>query len=284
MASIGYDFIMDPYELDADPAGRPTSRDLLMAIPPTPAAAATMGRIVDAIVAAVGPERTVWGAKWTGDGPILWEFYGYATRRPRDWSTSEFIDRFREAFASVGGWNAPTSIPANTNLASFEFHIGDDGTVDPPEAVDVYHGVSGADMIVNYEHTHEHLRLKNTYELFYGVDDIDRIAVRLAENRFADPEVTESLVAHWSDRIRAARRCTRVWCSYKPHYDGIYLGQVHVEDLAGFLDDFAYPDPVRCWVRGHLDELDHLRHDLGMDYVVENGRVRVDKTGFYGYF
>ena len=38
------------------------------------------------------------------------------------------------------------------------------------------------------------------------------------------------------------------------------------------------------WVTEHAAELDHLRWDMGFNYVVVDDDVQVSKVGVYGYF
>ncbi len=281
---LAFDFIMDPYPMASDPAGRPTSLDLFLATLPADAVQRPIFEaLAERIIDAIGPDRTVWGMKLTGD-EVAWELYFYPHRRDPDTTPATFFERARNAFEGVVGWAAPRDIPTNASLVSFEFTLEHDAVTEPRE-IDVYHPVEGgADMIVAYRHSDGHHRLKNTYELFRFPDRLDALKARLESSRFASP-VNEGVAAdHWLGEIEASKRCSLAWCSYKPEGDGIYLGLVDASDLARFLDRYSYPAHLRGWVLKHLDRLDHLRYDLGFDYTVTDGTVDVAKSGFYGYF
>jgi hypothetical protein len=37
-----------------------------------------------------------------------------------------------------------------------------------------------------------------------------------------------------------------------------------------------------AFARQHRNELDHMLYDVGLDYVIEAGSVRITKSAFYG--
>ncbi|HET8929820.1 MAG TPA: PqqD family protein [Acidimicrobiales bacterium] len=281
---VGFDFIMDPYPMASSPAGRPTGLDILLATVPTDAGQrATLQSIAEQLRDAIGPDQTVWGMKLENTRPS-WELYFYPHRSEADDTAATYFARAQEAFEKVVGWDAPRSVPSNAALFSFEFELEPRGVTRPRE-LDVYHRIEGdSDMILAYRHSDRLYRLKNTYELFPLPDHLDAVRHRLGSSRFAFPENEGVASAHWLGEIETAKECSRVWCSYKPDCDGIYLGRVAASDLARFLDRFAYPAHLRNWVHEHVHELDHLRYDLGFDYTISDGEVRTLKTGFYGYF
>jgi hypothetical protein len=52
--------------------------------------------------------------------------------------------------------------------------------------------------------------------------------------------------------------------------------------LIGFLERERFPQNLVAFIRRHRDDLDHMLYDIGFDYVVENGAMRVVKSDFYG--
>ncbi len=70
--------------------------------------------------------------------------------------------------------------------------------------------------------------------------------------------------------------------AHKPNRDGLYYGGVGATALAWFLDEVALADPVQRYVNDHLDELDHLSFDVGVDFEWVDDRWTVAKAGVYG--
>ena len=280
----GFDFIMDSYPMSADPTGRPTSLDMFLAtVPADSQHRSTFAELADSLIGTLGPDRTVWGLKLDDTG-VSWELYFYPHRREDADSPASFFEGARSTFESLVGWDAPRSIPKNANLISFEFRI-DEAGVSIPRELDIYHDVAGrSGMIVAYQLNRDIYRLKNTYEVFRLPDEADLLRARLDSSRYAYPENAGVAGDHWISAIESLRSCDLVWCSYKPDRDGVYAGRVDVSDLDEFLARYGYPQHLQDWVRGHLDQLDHLRYDIGMDYTIHDGQIQVHKTGFYGYF
>ena len=284
--ATGYDFIMAPYPIFGDVTGRATSLDVLLAVFPVDSARRDAWRqIAESLIDRIGPDRTVWGVKHV-DGKLFWELYFYSHRRPEGQALQAFFDAVREAFTLLGGWNAPVRVPENTNLFSFEFEIGADGSIGPPGELDVYHTVEGgASMIVAYRHDLASYRLKNTYELFAYPEAKDDIAARLDASRYAYAGAEHAAADFWLAELERRQSCQGVWCSYKPDWDGAYLCQLAIGDFATLLEEFDYPDQLIEWVDDHRAELDHLRYDFGFDYRIRrDGRVEIVRTGFYGWF
>ena len=45
-----------------------------------------------------------------------------------------------------------------------------------------------------------------------------------------------------------------------------------------------YPDSIVAFVCEHRDRLDHLLYDVGIDYRMEDGKIVVLKSAYYGTF
>ena len=190
----------------------------------------------------------------------------------------------RPVFERVVGRDAPRTVPSKASLLSFEFELESE-TVTEPRELDVYHPIRGpTDMIVAYRHSRDVYRLRNTYELFPLPDSLGDLACRLESSRSAFPGDEKVASDSWPGEIASANRCASAFCSYKPDADGISLGLVDASDLVRFLDRFAYPAHLRTWVGDNHERLDHLAFDLGFDYAVVDGAVRILETGIYGYF
>ena len=55
-----------------------------------------------------------------------------------------------------------------------------------------------------------------------------------------------------------------------------------IDPLIGFLEREKFPEPLVAFAREHRNALDHMLYDVGLDYVIEDGTVRITKSAFYG--
>jgi hypothetical protein len=51
-----------------------------------------------------------------------------------------------------------------------------------------------------------------------------------------------------------------------------------------FFERVGYPPSLLALAHDHRARLDHMLYDVGIDYRVEGGAVRILKSGFYGVF
>jgi hypothetical protein len=55
-----------------------------------------------------------------------------------------------------------------------------------------------------------------------------------------------------------------------------------VDQLAWFLHRYDWPERTQRFVADHAAKLDHLRFDVGIDYVVDpKGSIVASKTSYY---
>ena len=52
--------------------------------------------------------------------------------------------------------------------------------------------------------------------------------------------------------------------------------------MIGFLERERFPAELVAFAREYRNGLDHMLYDVGLDYVVEGGAVKVVKSAFYG--
>lgn len=282
---ITFDFILKPHPMAADPTGRPTSLDVLMAVnEPGSADHRAWTRIVDAIRSRVGENRSVWGVK-LHEGRISYELYFCHHQYPPTEDLQPFFDEIVAAFGGISDWSAPVDLPPSTGMVSFEFDIDDDGGIHGPSTIETYQPSEPTENVwVNYRLGNGAHELRNTYQTHDLPEDEAGLATWIACSRFSTPTHPLAGAHDWIGRISGLRECIGTWCARKPAADGMYLRRVHPEDLAAFLDTYAYPPRIRTFVHENTAALDHLRFEVSFDYTVDNDDVDVHKTGFYGYF
>jgi len=62
------------------------------------------------------------------------------------------------------------------------------------------------------------------------------------------------------------------------------LSGITVDQLIFFLNWQDYPRPLCAFVEENRPRLDHLLYDVGFDYRMDGGRLRIEKSGYYGIF
>jgi hypothetical protein len=76
--------------------------------------------------------------------------------------------------------------------------------------------------------------------------------------------------------------CQVIVVANKKVNDGIYFSRIGIDPLIGFLEREKFPGDLVSFARQHRHELDHMLYDVGLDYVIEAGAVKVTKSAFYG--
>jgi len=238
--------------------------------------------LVDRIRAGIGPFRTVFGIKWAG-GRLSWEFYFYDyARREREVSISRVLDVIRPL--------APCGIRVNENLPYFMFSLDiDDALVTGARDLDVVHMyVGNPGSTVSSGIAYAVKAAATTLENFYFFFD--------AETQLADARAKIACSArldatHFDvDRILHPefRACRTICVANKQAADTVYFSEVDVDTLLSFLRLLDYPPSTIRFVENNRGLLDHLRYDVGFDYMAEGGgtaaAIRVVKGGFYGVF
>jgi hypothetical protein len=129
-----------------------------------------------------------------------------------------------------------------------------------------------------YELTGAGLRLANFYFFFDARKEMDEIVAKVACSAHHDlrtlplrdilrPELTD---------------CRVIVVANKKVNDGIYFSRIGIDPLIGFLERERFPADLVSFARAHRHELDHMLYDVGLDYVVEAGAVKIIKSAFYG--
>ena len=230
----------------------------------------------EALRRGLGPFQTVYGVKMSG-GRLSFEFYFYDyARLERRVSIARVLD-ILSPFVSC-----PLKDPANRPY--FMFSIDLDASIvsgeRPLDLINLYVGNPGSNVSsgISHELTASGTRLGNFYFFFDARKEMPDIEAKLACSGHHD-------LRHLP--IRAILRpdlldCGVIVIANKRHNDGVYFSRLGINGLTGFLEREAFPRALVDFVRAHRHDLDHMLYDIGIDYVVENGAMRVVKSAFYG--
>jgi hypothetical protein len=234
--------------------------------------------IVDAIRDGIGPFRTVFGVKLIGE-KIGWEFYFYDyKRRQRQVSISRVLHAISR--------HMPTAIEPNENLPYFMFSLDLNNTLATGQsALDVVHmyvGNPGSSVSsgIAYAVRVDSTTLENFYFFFDAGSQLSDVANKIASSAlFDDTKLPIEAVL-----IPELRRCRTICMANKQTHDCIYFSGVDIDQLQWFLDWLRYPPAITDFIRNNRGNLDHLLFDVGFDYRMEQGAVRILKSGYYGVF
>lgn len=234
--------------------------------------------LLEALRAALGVDRTVWGLKRAGDR-LSWEFYFYDYRRRERYTSISRVLAALEPFA-------PCTLPVNEGRPYFMFSLDfDPDLIEKRRGIDeinVYIGNVGSTVSsgICYSQTAAGFRLANTYYFFDAATEQEAIRGKLASSVHLDETRIDLDDLHWGE----LSSCKTIVVANKKLNDGIYYSRIDVDQLVIFLERLGYPKEIVDFTAGHRDRLDHLLYDVGIDYRMEEGQLKILKSGFYGVF
>jgi hypothetical protein len=233
---------------------------------------------VEAIRDAIGMFRTVFGVKLV-DGRIGFEFYFYDyERREREVSISRVVEAIRPF--------ARCPVPINEQLAYFMFSIDvDDALVTGRRELDVVHMYIGnpgslVSSGIAYALRADSTRLENFYFFFDAPTQMREAVEKICCSAHFDATRMPVERVLWPE----LSRCQTICVANKQGNDTVYCAGVDAKQLLLFLERLAYPPEIVAFVRDNQGQLDHLLYDVGLDYRVEDGQIRILKSGYYGVF
>ncbi|MES2533123.1 MAG: hypothetical protein V4636_18925 [Pseudomonadota bacterium] len=245
-------------------------------------ASAQMGPNAAALIAAVrqafGPLRTVWGIKQE-EGRISWElyFYDYA-RRQRSRSITRLLEVIRPWIAS------PLSVDEARDYFMFSIDL-DRAVLDqgqPLDALQMYIGNVGSTVSsgICYDVTPQAVTMKNFYFFFDARTQAREIVDKVRSSAYLDLANFDIDTVLWPE----LRQCQTIVVANKRHHDGVYFSRITIDQLLFFLRRMGFPAAQLEFAEKHRAGLDHLLYDVGIDYRMENGRLKVLKSAYYGAF
>jgi hypothetical protein len=234
--------------------------------------------VVDAIRDGIGAFRTVFGIKLRG-GRLAWEFYFYDySRRRREVSITRVLAAIRPYMHC--------DVPVAESLPYFMFSLDFDDELAsgrrPLDVVHMYIGNPGSTVSsgIAYGLRAGGTTLENFYFFFDARTQRGEAAGKICSSAYFDDTrlpVSDVLVPQ-------LRECRTICVANKQTHDCIYFSGITVDQLLWFLEHLAYPSAIVGFVAEHAGELDHLLFDVGFDYRMDAGELKVLKSGYYGVF
>ena len=234
--------------------------------------------IVELIRGAIGPFRTVFGVKQL-PGRLAWElyFYDYA-RRQREVSISRVLEAIRPLVRC--------DVRPNERLPYFMFSLDLDAELAAGrrdlDVVHMYVGNPGSAVSsgIAYAVRPAGTTLENFYFFFDAASQLADAAGKICSSaHFDDTQLPVEEVL-----VPELRRCKTICVANKQTHDCVYFSGIDVRQLVLFLERLGYPPPIVGFARDNAARFEHLLFDVGFDYRMEGGELKILKSGYYGVF
>jgi len=233
--------------------------------------------LVRAIREGIGFSQTVWGTKLLG-GELKWEFYFYDyKRKDRVVSITKVLDIIRPFIRC--------DIKANEDLQYFMFSLDIAGEsisgARDLEEVHMYVGNPGSTVSsgICYSVKTKGTSLENFYFFFDARREVNEIVAKARSSAYVDSAIHLDEI-FWPEM----RDCKVIVVANKQINDSVYFSGINVGQLLYFLKRLNYPVELVAFIESNKACLDHLQFDAGFDYRMENGRLSILKSGYYGVF
>ncbi len=234
--------------------------------------------LVKTLREAIGIFHTVWGIKYIG-GRFAWEFYFYDYRRRyRECSITKVLQAIRPFILC--------DYRANENLSYFMFSLDVNHELltgkKSLEEVHMYIGNPGSTVSsgVCYAQSAAGARLENFYFFFEAGRQADAIRSKVTSSAHIDSTVIGIDNILWPE----LRDCKIIVVANKQRGDSVYFSGITLDQLLFFLKKLTYPEEHVAFVEKNKANLDHMLYDVGFDYRMERGELRILKSGYYGIF
>ena len=234
----------------------------------------TMSKLIASIKSTIGINKTVWRVK-NIDNVLEWEFYFYNYNKKDKELTITNVLKFLEIFFIV-------DINVDESLDYFVFSIDISKNVLLKKELDYInlyiedpYMQSGKSYLVNKSGTN----LENNY-FFYAGNDMSSAIDRLKTSS----TILDFNQIKLDDVIWPELDCKIIWIANKQKTDSLYYAGINVHQFLFFLEKLNYPDVIVSFVKNNIHLLDHLKYDVGIDFNMENGKLNVVKSSYFGTF
>jgi hypothetical protein len=272
------DYCLWDYEPPEPGGGKLRSINLLLHSFEAAGADPRMADVTRAIRDGMKPFRTVWGVKQM-NGKLSWEYYFYDYRRLERENSIPKLLKLVAPYFECG-------LRYNEERPYFMFSVDlDDALVTGTRMMDeinIYIGNIGSSVSsgICYSLTDRGLELDNLYYFFDAEKEMDSITSKIACSAHLDLPKIDIDTILWPEMAD----CQTIVVANKKNRDSIYFSRIRINQLIYFLERMNYPEKLVSYFTENRDALDHMLYDVGLDYVMEDGTVRLLKSSYYGVF
>ncbi len=273
-----YDYCLWQYAPITPPEGKLRSANLLYHSFELAGAPDTAYDVVNALRQGIGMFNTVWGIKYI-NGQLRWELYFYDYRRRARERSITTVLRAIHPFI-------PCAVPSNESLNYFMFSLDVNNELlarsRELSEVHMYIGNTGSTVSsgICYSLTVRGTQLENFYFFFDAKTEGDKIQGKITSSAFVDMTTIDMDRLLWPE----LRNCGVIVVANKQQNDALYFSRINIDQLLFFLKRMEYPSSHVAFVEANRNRLDHLLYDVGIDYRMEGGELRLLKSGYYGIF
>lgn len=125
----------------------------------------------------------------------------------------------------------------------------------------------------------------NTYHFWKNpIQNLNRIKDTIFHSPFIDRNINiESiLIPEFIDFYRDNEFIYNICTTKKRNCDSLYYMSLDINMLIVFLKKFNYPINQIEFLEYNKNKLNHLLYDISINYKVENGKLKIIKSGYYG--
>jgi len=231
----------------------------------------------DALIAANGPFRTVWGVKHA-NGKLSWEFYFYDyARLSRRFDMAAFAGATRGIIPVTAPFGADQTPYFMYSVELTAEHVNGAAAIDQ---IDIYIGNPGSTVSsgICYGVSARGTELRNFYFFFNARDHREDIRAKIAAGAFIPAPDLKMDNFLWPEMTAQT-----IVVANKRHGDALYFSRIPVAQLAHFQKTLDFPDPLQSYLAENQHRFAHLLFDVGYDWIAEpDGGMRYVKGSYYG--
>jgi hypothetical protein len=268
---VYYDFFYFKYKPVSDTNNKLKPINLLLNSFEQQACGAEFYDFVAMIMKRFGRGKTVWGIKKVGDS-IFWEFYFYNwEKKDKKINMSNFLKISKPFFRS--------EIKPNENIPYIMF------SADVTKGLFSKRELNGLHTYIRKLTTCYFLdktgtELENCYIHYNPKTEFGELIENTKRTTIIDfTKIKESDVL-WPELVD----CHTIVRAYKRKNDAIYYNRININQLLFFLKKNNYPKEIILFIEKNKTRLNHLLFDVGFDYIMENNKIKITKSGYYGIF
>ncbi len=275
---IYYDYCLWEYRPVASPSGKLRSASLLYDFFQVAGWNERAYEYVNALREGIGLHHTVWGIQQSGER-LKCELYFYDyRRRNRTRSVSKILESSLAFFSC--------DVPVEETIDYFMFSLD----IDPEllagrrklDEIHLYIGNPGSLVSsgICYSVTKKDTRLENFYFFFDAKRSKAEIGQKIRNSAFLAGPAPDLKPILWRELID----CGVIVVANKPRCDSVYFSRITVDQLLFFMKRMQYPQAHVAFLEKNKSRFDHLLYDMGFDYRMEENKLVILKSGYYGCF
>jgi len=223
---------------------------------------------VDILRQKFGVNNTVWGIK-NNDGKISWEYYFYnPEKKDSRINISNFI--------KVSGKFFSADIKVNENIPYIMF------SADITKKLFKSRKLQGIHVYIDHSYFLDKtgMTLENQYSFYNPKREKDNLIFDIKKSAIIDFTKIKLSEILWPRLID----CHSICRAHKRKNDAIYYSRINVDQFIIFLEKLNYSDKLISFIEQNKHKLNHLYYDVGFDYIMENNKLKIIKSGYYGTF